>query len=550
MSAAVVTLSPVQLGRRIVWSLSFADSVTEGAVDLTGATIAVTVNANNQSFNPTITATLDSATTMPQATATLETTDYGALTAPTVLYVYATATIAGEIVSSVEFNQPIDPNTADSTALVDTDEVAKAVFFLPYASLSTDDQKSVNEAVFKAKRRVGQWAQHVALSGPDGFPDVWRDWANIEAEYALSRFKRPERMGELAKARDDARDEAMSTFVSAYATSGTLFGTSSLNALDVRKYVMACLAKQSPRPIFVDAFTIDAALQDVLTVFWNKGDWSFRRRPFRLYLNPIAFTGGGWTESSKTITGIDSTDYTHASGTVAVLTGGTNVLLGDALIASKPGNTSITTTSTISMTGGNLANADIAGTILATTLTGLGAGEEFSQLGTTALTTSTGQQVKWATPDWYAYRRAQAGYTQNYSPQTFRFENHGTYFSWRFDPIPSEAVTLHGQAIIKGPILPTGSSAAADTTAFARVPSECYPYIKEATLCALLDRHNAPNGGERRVRLEQMMSALLVKFVQHGAAEEDGPPRDVYGDVFEFRGGLGGGGGSLSNWGY
>ena len=110
-------------------------------------------------------------------------------------------------------------------------------------------------------------------------------------------------------------------------------------------------------------------LNDAGEYFASMNRWRFlERRSARLSLRgQDACTDGDWTEATLTLTSSGSltpwSGYDFVAGDLFEPTGGTSVVTDKVEIASKTDANTIVLKSTLTTTGGNLANADIAGKI-------------------------------------------------------------------------------------------------------------------------------------------------------------------------------------------
>lgn len=302
---SVVTLQPRIVGENIRWDFSFFNP-DGSAVDMSGSGASVTLaieisNATDPALNPT--ATLSATPTVaPQAYYVLTAANWVtlALAANANLYVVATALTASSGGSTYkdEFYQPVEIASASNAALVDVNLVAQAVYGLFYANLETNQKVVVDQAVLRARDRVGQVAQFWLYGGPNAYPDSWKEWANSEAIAALVPVVRPERIQEAQLARREARQAAMAGFTTVSADTLAILGTT-FTLRSIRQYVVAhCVRRDNP--VYPDTHQIDSHTQNVLNRLWNGARWRFRER--QVYFTIAA----SQSQSITSFTGVNS----------------------------------------------------------------------------------------------------------------------------------------------------------------------------------------------------------------------------------------------------
>lgn len=527
----IVTLPPRLVGENIRWDFAFRDA-NGSDIDLTSGSVALAIeisNAADPALNPS--ATLSATPSVaPQAHYTLTSGNWSTLnlTADAVLRVTATATTSGGSVYKDEFFQPLDYPAASNAATVDIDEVAKEVYRLPRSSLTSAQKLTLDRAVVDASQRVNNYAKHY-LFASSVLPDEWRDWARLEAVFALSRSVRPERLSELKVARDEAMEAAFNATTYLGPDSGAV-PSSSITLMDVRRHCIAHCVRMRPR-LWIEPLTIDQACHRAMNTLWNIRRWNFKKRTVQIVVTPITITGGTWVNSTKVLTATSFTGYgTHIDGSVLRVTGGTSVAKGDYIVTATNGSTTLTLASSLSVTAGNLTTGDIAGTLVTTQVYGLRSDETFGRVGLTKLYIDDGNGVAtWAGPDSIEGLKARA-IDESGFPRLFRYQNFGSRMSWHWWPLPDAAYTFRAEVNLDGPTLPSTATA---TTAFDLFPDEFRPFIRELTLANLLASYrpsefaNLPRDAMNRAKSE------LIMFEDNGPVDDNGRHNDVYGDFVQ-----------------
>jgi len=105
----------------------------------------------------------------------------------------------------------------------------------------------------------------------------------------------------------------------------------------------------------------------------NTRSWRWLRgaNAFLAARGNVDLTDGNWTESTKTFTSAAGTpfaDYAFVGGDTLLFSGGAGVILKQIEVASKTSSSAIVLAESLSTSGGDLAGADIAGTLHAPTL--------------------------------------------------------------------------------------------------------------------------------------------------------------------------------------
>lgn len=416
------------------------------------------------------------------------------------------------------------------------DRIAQTVYGDSYSALDTQAKNLIDTAAVVATppaggkaldafNRVARLMQWFEMVGATTAPDAAEELFVLEASFGVAVAARPNRIAEIKVARDEAYETLLATFgrktITGYDTEPWTFNLQSL-----RYYIISHCVRRKPR-IMPPVETIDAAVYDTLVRFWNQRYWNFRRRKVRFNITSISITGGNWTENTKTISNITTTGYTHQTGNVIRITGGTNVRTGDYLITSSTGTTLVLAES-CSTTGGDLANADIAGRTSAMTVNGLDSGEEYDALACNKLYFAdvTGRDLRHADADQMAAFTVRDIVTNVPTrPVWFRMEQRSDAKVWWFSPFPDANYTATGEVAIKFPGAPGSATA---TTVFARWPAKMQPALRKACLAQVLMDHAAQDA-------RRMMDEAIDEIERLVPEYDDSGLQDVYtsmGDVY------------------
>ena len=424
--------------------------------------------------------------------------------------------------------------------------VAYLLFNQPYSSIS-DPQKYVIDGnwttgsltagvAFSAFTTIQLVAQYFELAGSTVTSDAAMPWLIDEVCYRAAISLRPERVDEYKEVARVSRDTYLSSITTTEITTGYDSDPYALTLKNIRFYVLANMVIRKP-PVMMHPREIDGNTFWVLNWLWNKSNWSFRRRSVTARIIPVTVSGGNWTESSKTISGIDTTDYpTHVAGTVFFATTGTNVVTGPFQVASRPGATSITLSASLSKTGADLSNADIGGYIVAFIPYGLASGENLNAMANRKLRL-VGQyrmSIGWGNGDLMTALRTDTTF-QRGIPQAFRMEKNTNTLSWYFWPIPDQEYSVGLEAYIALPGTTTGGvpDNATDTVPFAKFPREFVALIKDLVLGRCL----LAKGVSRDVwtNATEEVDRVAPLYDDKTEANNDQVVRDVNNDVEQMR---------------
>lgn len=314
--------------------------------------------------------------------------------------------------------------------------------------------------------------------------------------------------------------------------------------LSSRNYVLAHTVRMNP-PLIPDIMTVDAAFDEVVKSLWNRAGYRFRRRPVTMSITRTAFTGGTWTESTKTLSGLTSVGTGLAAGTRFYLTGGTSANLGEYVAASTSSTTIVLTSSIGSAANGS---TDIAGFYVTVSFGGLESGETFDSISTVkwAYTDASHEwdRLEWLDGDQFQEARAINGTASETSysrPRWFRNHAIGSTTAWQFSPPPDTDYTCRGEVLVTDPTSPvTAGGTTATAAPFTKFASEWGTFIRRKVLDQV--KVNYGRGDDRLS--DQVAEEVDTRFSNSqgaGAPEERGGVTDVYQD-HQYRREFGGAG--------
>lgn len=374
------------------------------------------------------------------------------------------------------------------------DRVAYLLFNAAYSTL-TASQKAVIDGTwttgsltsgvaFSAFTIIQQLAQWFELAGSTITSDAAMSWLVDEVCYRASISLRNERMDEYREVARASRDAYLSSVTPTEITTGYDTDPYTLTLKNIRLYVLANMVIRKP-PVMMHPREIDSNTFWVLNWLWNKTNWTFRRRSITARITPCTITGGNWTNSTLTVSAVDTTNYpTHVAGSVFVCTTGTGIVKGVYQVASRPGATSFTLTASIAYAGADLTNTDIGGYIVSFVPFGLASGENLNAMATRKLyyNGNYSDYISWANGDAMTALRSNTDITTG-KPCLFRMEKNTDTLSWYFSPIPDQAYTVGFEGLIALPGSTSGvPSSATDTVAFAKFPREFVAVMKDLIL--------------------------------------------------------------------
>lgn len=412
-----------------------------------------------------------------------------------------------------------------------------------YAALGAGFQQTlIDNAAAAALTSLETQAQWFTFtSGTGAAPDEWYPWFVYEVAWRLAPNACPDREAIYDKRRKTLQREAMASYANA-AMNVTPASSEAFvhNTLNNRKFVINHTARLNP-PLYPNPNSIDAAQDYAHTLIWNKAQATFTRRPVRIKITRTAFTGGTYTHSTKTISGLTGVGTSLATGTRFFCTGGTGATTGDYVIASTTSTTIVLDTSL-----GSNANAqtDIAGFYYVITMEGMQPSESFDSLATGKLIYTDiqgdGAELCWMDSTNFA-RACAEDFGGTGRPVYFRtHQSAGGTTTFLFTPPPDDDYELRGEVIVQQPADPSSTT---DTTGFAKFALEYMPTMRRLQLSNVLTNHGRHDEALHR----QVMSEIEELFPAYQSAGD--PPgrsgiRDAYNDVSELTDGwmnLGGG---------
>lgn len=412
------------------------------------------------------------------------------------------------------------------------DQIARFCFSsATYAALGTGYQQSlIDDWGATVLVELEEWSKWFAFAAASGSaPDSWQGWFVDAIIARIEGNIHPDR----AQAARAQAMKSMRNAIDSYTRNVISYDPSSTTEAFVfhcqnnRKYVLShCI--RLDKPLYPDMATVDAAFAETAAYVFNRTGWTFRRRPVTVVLTRTAFTGGTWTESTKTISGLTSVGTSLAAGTRFYVTAGTG--------ANVPSDHSITSTTSTSVvlnsSLGSDANAqtDIAGFYVTVSFEGLEASESFDSIASGRFlyldSGYEGEALTWLAADDFVKMRAwDSTYTGR--PRYFRtYQVGSSVTAWGLSPPPDASYRLRGEVYIAQPASPSGATS---TTSFAKYASEFQAAMRRMQLDRVLTnygRHDAALHAE----VESEMEALFPIYQSAGEpASRIGTP-DVYGD--------------------
>lgn len=316
--------------------------------------------------------------------------------------------------------------------------------------------------------------------------------------------------------------------------------------LSVRNYVFSTCVRLPTRggELFVpDVQTVDAAFDEVVKSLWNRAGYRFRRRPATMTITRVDFTGGTYTDSTKTISGLTGVGTGLDAGTRLYLTVGTNANLGEYTIASTTATTIV-----LSSSAGAAANGstDLVGFYVTVSYGGLEANEVFDSFSTVKWaymdTSHEWDRMAWLDGDMFQEARAIEGtgaLTSYGRPRWFRTHAIGSTSAYQFSPPPDTTYRLRGEVLVvdpSSPVLAGGTTATASP--FTKFAAEWGATIRRK----ILDQVKVTYGrGDDRLSdsVSEEVESRFSDSAGAGAPEQRGGVTDVYQD-HQFRREFGG----------
>lgn len=408
------------------------------------------------------------------------------------------------------------------------DKVALLLWSATYAALGTGYQQSLIDGEGASSltevETLAQWftMDTAAAKAPDEF----EPWFVSKIVARIERNAHPDR----AQLAQRTEDRAMLHALERYARRAMTYSPSSsesfvFNTINTRTYVLNHCLRLKPA-LFPTIESVDSAMTEILTDIWNRGMWAFDRRPVRIDFNRTAFTGGTYTESTKTIA-VTGATASLPVGTRFYVTGGTGATTGDYAIASTTATTIVLTSSIGSAAD---AQTDIAGYYVIPAYHGLGASELFDSIATTMFVyTDNGNQsaqLEWLTSDDFARARAADG-SNTGRPRYFRTHEPtdvGTVFL--FSPPPDQTYTVMGEVLVRQAANPTSTT---DTIPFASFCATFMPGIRRAVLDRVLTNYGRTNQQLHKEVTEEI-EERFPQYQDPGEPDNRVGVRDVYHD--------------------
>jgi hypothetical protein len=373
---------------------------------------------------------------------------------------------------------------------------------------------------------LAQWFSLTALTANATAPDQWEFFLVDEIIARVELNAHPERA---QQAQQQAR-RSMQAAVESYSRLAIDYSPASTteafiyHCLNNRKYVLSHCIRLKPA-LFPDIATVDAALEETAVSLFNRAGWTFRRRPVTMVVTRTAFTGGTWTESTKTISGLTGVGSSLPTGTRFYVTGGTGANKRDFPITSTTSTTIVLTQSL-----GSDANTqtDIAGFYYVVTFEGLQASESFDSIASTRFfyTGDDEGELCWQSADDFAKNRAYDG-TETGQPCCFRtHQPAATTTAFLLSPPPDASYTLRGEVFT---LTPADPGSGTETTMFDKFAAEFLPTMRRAQLDRVLTNYGRTNE-QMHSEVTDEIERLLPEYQDPGSPDGEVGIRDVYED--------------------
>lgn len=419
------------------------------------------------------------------------------------------------------------------------DQIANAIFSAQtYAALGTGyKQTLIDKWTASVLTEIETLAQWMTFNGTaTGTAPVEMEPMLIDESIArIERNAHPERYKDARSQADQTRLNVLASFARLAMTysPGTTTEAFVYTVQNVRNYVLAHCLRMRPM-LLPQPETVDAELDGVLRMIWNKAAWPFRRRPCTLVLDRTAFTGGTWTEATKTISGLTGVSTSLPAGTRFFVTAGTGANARDFSIVSTTATTIVLADS---IGAASDAKTDIEGFYYTVTFEGLESGESFDSIASFRFYYTDvpyeGSPLAWLTSDDFAKIRAAQGATPG-RPFYFRTEMVApSTMAWFFSPIPDGDYAARGEVYVLAPAAPTSASATATMDKFAR---EFLPAMRKLVLARVLTAYNRHNQDLTREALDEVESLYPV-YIDDGSQDARIGTLDIYGDQGELTNG-------------
>lgn len=423
-------------------------------------------------------------------------------------------------------------------------KVAQLIRSNTYANVSTDVAALIDGEGASALTHLETMAQYYTFtSGSGAAPDEWEPWFISEIAWRCVANTHPDREPMYLKRRNTLMRESLASYSpAALSVSPSSSEAFVHNTLNNRKFVISHTAKMNP-PLFPSPHAVDAAQDDVHTFIWNKAQWLGRRRPVRMKITRSAFSGGTYTHTTKTISGLTSVNTSLPTGTRFYVTGGTGATLRDFVIASTTSTTIVLDTS---LGSGADGSTDIAGFYYIVTFEGMQASESFDSIasGKFFYTDEPESPLIWLDSTQFALALARDdddSTAPSGRPEYFRTHapTQGTT-TFLFCPPPDDDYELRGEIVT---VQPTDPSSTTDTTGFVKFAAEFGPTMRRLQLDKVLTNHGRHDPNLHRQVMDEV-EALFSEYQDAGDPARRPFVKDMYGDVYELTDGdmtLGGG---------
>lgn len=416
--------------------------------------------------------------------------------------------------------------------------LASMLYSSTYAALGAGYQQTgIDTIAAYVLTEIEEWSKWFALATAAGAaPDVWEPWLVQESYARLCQTVHPERY---AAARKQA-DQSMRQALESYARAVNNYDPSSAAAFVYhaqfnRQYVLMHCIRLKPA-LIPDLLTVDAALDEILTLVWNKGKWTFARRPVTVKITRTAFTGGTWTSATKVISGLTGVGTSLAAGTRFYVTSGTGISgteVRDHVITTTA-STTITLDTDIGATDGA---TDIAGFYYVVSFQGMQASESFDSFVSGKLYYSDSShetdELCWMGADDFARQRNIDG-SNTGRPLYFRaHQTAASTTAFLLSPPPDDDYVLRGEVLTRQPADPTSATG---TTGFDKFALEFMPTIRRLQLARVLTNHGRANEALTREAVDELES-LLPAYQDVGSPATTPEAPDYYNDVRDLNSG-------------
>lgn len=392
------------------------------------------------------------------------------------------------------------------------DTVANLLYSTTYAALGAGYQQTgIDKWGAYVLTELEEWSKWFSFATAAGTaPDAWEPWYVDEVYARLVRTVHPDRYPAARKQADQSKRAALESYSRLAVNYDPASTTEAFvyHCQNNRKYVLSHCIRQ-PRPLYPDMATVDAAWEETAQFVFNKAGWTFRRRPVTMVITRVAFTGGTWTESTKTISGLTSVGSSLTTGTRFYVTGGTGANdPSEHVIVSTTGTTIVLASSL-----GSDANTqtDIAGFYYTIGFEGLESGESFDSIASTRFYyTDSGHETEtlsWLSVDDFARARSLDSDSTD-RPRWFR--NHdpsGNTTAILVSPPPDASYRVRGEVFTLQPAAPASATA---TTHYAKFANEFMPTMRRMQLDRVLTSYGRRDDAIHREVMDEIETLFPV----------------------------------------